>query len=154
LNDDATGSFSVFHVVRKADGDLFPFARPPANGTLSRQLINPPPSDSISNLTFFLDVAAGNEIDIRAILQVNAASNGIADFGSTAILEEIIVPSDIGLFADSGELFRDGGRYLYTAVASDVPPPPPPPPLDNQVPTPASALLMLGALAGLRILRR
>lgn len=156
LNDDATGSFNVSHVVRKADGDLFPFARPPANGTLSRQLLNRLPSDSISNLTFFLDVAGGNEIDILAILQVSAASNGVADFGSTAILEEIVVPSDIGLFADSGELFQDGGRYLYRSVAAiePPPPPPPPPPLDSTVPEPASALLLLGASVGLLLRRR
>lgn len=98
-------------------------------------------------MTFVFDVRDGNRLDLFADLSVKSSLSAYSDFGHTATLDYILAPDDIGIFAASGALLRQGDRFIY--AANDVGGQPP----VGTVPEPGTGALVLCGLGCLGVLR-
>ena len=137
----ASGSLSVnIGMDNGSNRTLGPVAIGPSGGLLT-QCIGlggcDEPGFKLQSLDLLFDVAGGNHLSIFSSLLAQASGSAYADFFSTAKLDYVQAPDDVEILAASGDLFRQGDRFVYRANAAIDPPP------LTAVPEPDSLFLLL-----------
>ena len=130
---------------------LAPVAIGPGGGSLTQCIGRGgcgEPGFQEQSLDVVFDVAGGNTLSILSSLFVQADGSAYADFFNTAKLDYVTAPDDIDIVTASGDLFRQGDRFIYRANANLDPPP------VSSVPEPDSLYLIAFGMVAIGVHRR